>query len=373
MSYSPPTVNYATTAFGTYTTLTGVQSVSINRGRQRFQDPYPQTVCTIELIPADSYATPLEIGQFIDVRDTNSGSSPCYFTGKIIDVVRRYDMPYNSVSGAAPGDRITITATGATGLIGSANLDALSIPAGTTVSNAISSIVLDAGSSAIFETNTIPVSALTLTGSALDSLNKCLQTGQMLMDDYDTERALDLLVFVYKNGGQSSGFTYSDTGATRFSAVEYQSSVQNTFNYVTVNSDANAPQITKDVSGPYNALIYNTFNETAAQALDLSGYLYNLLSGQLTAVPFLLQTNTTVDASCMAVAVLSKAGAQPIVGKTAVITFRGETVVAQIQGIVASFYVDRASVQLYFSPSLGVPFILDSSSFGVLDTNRLGF
>jgi hypothetical protein len=75
----------------------------------------------------------------------------------------------------------------------------------------------------------------------------------------------------------------------------------------------------------------------------------------------------------MAVAVLSKAGAQPIVGKTAVITFRGETVVAQIQGIVASFYVDRASVQLYFSPSLGVPFTLDSSSFGVLDTNRLGF
>jgi hypothetical protein len=97
------------------------------------------------------------------------------------------------------------------------------------------------------------------------------------------------------------------------------------------------------------------------------------LSGQLTAVPFLLQTNTTVDASCMAVAVLSKAGAQPTLGKTAVITFRGETVVAQIQGIVASFYVDRASVQLYFSPSLGVPFILDSSSFGVLDQNRLGF
>ena len=161
MSYTPPTVNYATTSVGTFTSLTGIQSVTINRGRRHFQDPYPPTVCTIELIPADSYATPLAIGQFIDVRDTNSGSSPCYFTGRIIDVVRRYDMPYNNVTGAAPGDRITITATGATGLIGSANLDAVSIAGGTTVSNAVSDIVLNAGSTALIETNTIAVSALT--------------------------------------------------------------------------------------------------------------------------------------------------------------------------------------------------------------------
>jgi hypothetical protein len=60
-------------------------------------------------------------------------------------------------------------------------------------------------------------------------------------------------------------------------------------------------------------------------------------------------------------------------GSGVTVEFRGTTVEAQIQGINTTFYPDQARVQLYLSPGIGAQFILDDASFGVLDTNKLGF
>jgi len=376
MTYTPPTVNYSATLNGTYTTLTGVQFVNINRGRQRFQDPFAPTTCTVELIPANSYVLPLAIGQFIDVRDSNVSSSPCYFQGQITDVIRSYEIPYNSATGAAPGDRITIVAAGAVGKIGSATLDNLTIFSGSTVDYPADIIPAVCGVSSMEETSTIEVSTTSVSGPALSILNQYLQTGQMLIDDWDIQRlSTQLSCYIWNNrADNSSGFAYSDTGSTRFKRLEYESSAQSTFNYIEVNADGLAPQTTKAISGPYNTLIYDTYNKTTDKALDLSGYLYNLLSGQLAPVPFTLTTDTTVAPSCMNVARLTQSPTfKPALGQVATVTFRGTTVSGQIQGINANFSVDRASVQLYLSPTLGVPFTLDSSTNGILDQNRLGY
>jgi len=375
MPYTAPTVNYSATNNGTYTTLTGVQSVSIRRGRQRFQDPVTQSTCTIELIPANSYTLPLAIGQFIDVRDANTSTSPCYFTGQITDVTRTYDIPYNSTTGAAPGDRITITASGGTGAIGSATLTGYSMPS-QGVALSLQDIISSVGVYWLASENLVLNSAQTLNTSALDAVNTLLQTGQYLIDDLDRERTgtTRAICFYPITGRNTYGFEYSDTGATRFKTLEYQSSAQNTFNYVEVEPAGLTAQVTKAGSGSYNALTYKTFNRTTADALSLSGYLYNLLSGQLAPVPFTITTDTTVASNCMTVARVPS-GFIPIrlLGEVVRITFRGTTVSAQILGISSNFYPDRASVQLYFSPSLGVPFTLDSTTNGVLDTNRLGY
>jgi hypothetical protein len=376
MPYTPPTVNYSTTINGAYTTLTGVQSVSINRGRQRFQDPFPPTNCTIELIPATTYATPLAVGQFIDVRDTNSGSSPAYFVGLITDVTRTYAIPYNSGTGYAPGDRITITAAGPVGLVGSASVNNLQVFNAFESTEAAQRIAENSNVFCIIEPSSILVSGTFASGPSLEYVNNYLQTGQLLIDDLDTSRGAGTgqFVFIYNNRVRTSGaFVYSDTGQTRYKQLEYQSSQQSTFNYVEVDPDAFSPQVTKAVSGPYNSLIYKTFNYTAADALNLSGYLYNLLSGQLTPVPFRLGTDTDAAPNCMDVVKVTKATVyQPAIGQLATIVFRGTTVTAQIQGFNANFGIDSASVQIYFSPSLGVPFTLDSSTNGVLNQNRLG-
>jgi hypothetical protein len=376
MAYIAPTVNHSATNNGTYTTLTGVQSVNINRGRQRFQDPFPQSSCTVELIPANSYALPLAIGQFIDVRDINDASSPCYFTGQITDVNRTYDIPYNSGTGSAPGDRITITATGGTGALGSAQLNNYSIPE-QAVSVSLDDIVSNEDVLLVYEETSVFNSAQTLNGAVLNAVNTLLQTAQLLIDDADTLRSgTRRSVYIYPNTANSAlAMSYSDTGATRYKTLQYESSAQSTFNWVEVEATGVYTSVTALGSPPFNALKYTTFNRNLADTSSLSNYLYALLSGQLTPVPFTLSTDTATDANCMNVARMIDFYSRffSAIGQVAQITFRGTTVSAQVQGLSANFYPDRGSVQLFFSPSLGVPFTLDSASFGVLNTNRLGY
>lgn len=377
MSYTPPTVNYSATHNGTYTTLTGVQSVSIRRGRQYFQDPFSQSICTIELIPATSYALPLAVGQFVDVRDSNIASSPCYFEGQITDVTRTYEMPYNNATGAAPSDRITLTLTGAVGNIGSATLQNFNMVAFSDVSNTLFEVGANTNVTVFAENNSILHSGRVYSGPALEAVNKLLQTGQMLIDDQDTARLGTILGCRAVNniGRNPLGLSYSDTGQTLFKSLEYQSSVESTFNYVEVEAEGLTPQVTKASSGRFNSLLYQTYNIDTATALSLSQYLYNLLSGGLAPVPLTIGTDTTAAPNCMTAARIftSATGNFPVIGQLATITFRGTTVTGQIQGVNANFYLDRAHVQLYFSPSLGVPFTLNSTTNGVLDQNRLGF
>lgn len=379
MSYTPPTVNYSATANGTYTTLTGVQSVVINRGKQYFQDPYAQSTCIIELIPATSYATPLALGQYIDVRIANNDSSPCYFSGQITDVERQYEMPYDSGTNYAPGDRFIITATGGLGGIGGAQASFFGESANTLVSDTLVEIGMNTGVLVVADSNGSLHDSFNYSGSYLDLFNTLLRTGQMACDDIDKRRNTDpgdfLSVYTYPIGQNFSlGIAYGDTGAgQRFKQIDYLSSVQNTFSRVRVV----APVATATASSGadlQNTLVYNTLNNTSGDVSSLATYLKDTLSQQLTPVPFMIKTDTTVSANCVSVAVLGTiSNLQTAIGQNAQIVFRGSTVTATVQGLRLRFGVDRASVELYFSPSLGTPFTLDSSSFGVLDTNRLGY
>jgi hypothetical protein len=386
MTYTAPTVNYSNTIDGTFTSLTGVQYVSINRGRQRFQDNFQQTSCVVELIPANSYTLPLEIGQFIDVRDTNSGTSPCYFQGLITDITRNFNMPFNSVTGAAPGDRITISASGCVGLLGQRSLtneSFISQDAGLSCADVASRNDIFLAS----EKAPVKTSAFTFTGGTLDLINAVLRTAQMLIDDIDNKRTTvqpsPLFGFVFNAGTGNKNFVFSDAatvGSFKYQTLEYVSSVQNSFNEVNVFPQGLATQT--DVSGlpPYNTLTYNTFNQTVSDALSLAKFII-ATQNLVQVTPYKIATNTMLAPSCTDIAVLSTTDqftVSPFVksmnlGSAATVEFRGTTVEARIQGINTNFYPDYASVQLYLSPSLGTPFLLNNNTFGVLDQNKLGY
>jgi len=374
MPYTPPTVNYSATIDGTYTSLTGVQSISISRGRQRIADPFPQSSCVVELIPANSYALPLAIGQFIDVRQTNSGTSRAFFAGRITDVERVYDMPYNSITGAAPGDRIRITCTGGTGIL-AANYSAVSWPAGFFVL-AIGYLQSASNIRIQSESSAATVSAQTLTAGALDILNTLLNTSQKVVDDSDLKRITTTYggeVFVYSNS--PNAVTFSDTGSGfAMRRVEFLSSAQNTFTRVNVNAAGLATQTSTSGSAPYNTLNMSTYNGNTADALSLSSYLLSLNSTQLQAAPNIISTDTNVAATCTDLLYLCQTG--PIygyVGSPVTVTFRGTTTTAAIQGVSGVFYPDYAAVTVNVAPSIGTPFTLDSTVFGILNTNRLGY
>jgi hypothetical protein len=374
MPYTPPTINYCATIDGAYTTLTGVQSVSISRGRQRNADPFPQSSCVVELIPANSYAVPLAIGQFIDVRQTNSDSSRAFFAGRITDVERVYAMPYNSGTGAAPADRIRITATGGTGILAT-NYNAFSWATGPW-SNGISQLQSVTNVRIQAESSTFSISAQTLEAGALDVLNVLLNTAQKVVDDSDKRRIDDgrvAEVFVYQSS--PNVVTFSDNG-TGFAMknINFVSSAQNTFTRVNVDAAGLATQTSTTGTAPYNTLNVTTYNANTTDALSLSGYLLGLNSTQLQAAPAVVQTDTTVAATCTELVYLCLNGpTYGYIGSPVQIIFRGSTLLAAVQGLSATFYPDYASVQLYCSPNFGTPFTLDSIAFGVLNSNRLGF
>lgn len=387
MAYTTPTVNYSTTINGTYTSLTGIQSVSISRGRQRFNDNFAGNTCVVDLIPATSYATALAIGQFIDVRTTNAAGSPAYFVGTITDIDRKYEIPYTTSTSYAPADRIRITAVGTTGVLGKQTFKQYVIVESDCSTN-ITQISIDAGTIlngiGLFSAARNLSNLLTDIG-ALDLINGLLRTCQYIIDDIDNKRVTYLgksnVGATYSPGVSNTNTTFSDAGtvgALKFTDLQYQSTVLNTFTEVQVAPLTLATQSATSGSAPYNTLVYDTYNLTTADASSLANYIINVQS-ITTAVPFSITTNTMAAETCTNLSVLSTTSSftdatlSVFLGSAATIIFRGTTVTAQIQGINTTFYPDYATVQLFLSPSLGTPFTLDSSINGVLDTNRLGY
>jgi hypothetical protein len=394
MAYTPPVVSYATVMDGTYTALTGIQSVSIRRGRQRFQDPFSNTVCVIELIPANSYTTPLEIGQYIDVRVSNSSSARAFFTGRISDVERDYSFPYNSVTGAAPADRIVITCMGALGALGQTGNAILSSPNTDDARNVIVDIVsplnvymdIAIGSTAdVFNLFGVQVTVPAGSDTAnLDYVNYCLRAGQAFIDDVDMQRndvgTKTFEVNAYKNSTRTWTFSDSTTGAGiyKYNNIVYLSGAENAFNEINVTGydPSLATQSADDGSAPpFNSLQYRTqLNSTGAMA-TLAEYIVDVQNETLP-TPYIIKTNTLI-ADGIDTQIYMNRGAfewfDQVIGATVSIQFRGTTSTAQVQGLTANFYLEYATFEFHLSPSLGIPFILDSTLNGVLDTNRLGY
>lgn len=379
MAYTPPKVWYSSTINGTYTELTNIQSINITRGRQRFVDPFVGSQCVIELIPANSYALPLAIGQFVDVRPANSAASPCYFNGRITDIERSYGIPYDaSATIAAPADRITITVGGATSVLGSQNFDVdTSWSANADVISAVGmSVAISYG---VNVTNSSPsgvlASAQTLPkGTALmDVINQSLRTAQWVIDDADQERSnsggYNYSTSWFPLASTGTSFAFADNASTpyRFNQIEYVSSVQQTFSTVVVEPVGLSPQAA--TSGTLkNGYTFSSYDATTTQAANLAAYVL-LVGNQTTPVPFVVRTNTAVADGVDTLADLS---VYPV-GTAANILFRGTQVAATVQGWQFGFYLDMATVGCYLSASLGTPFTLDSNLYGGLDYNRLGY
>lgn len=388
MPYTPPKVYRSTSLMGTYTELTGITSINIFRGRQFAQDPFSGSTCVIELIPATSYATPITVGQFLDIRDSNSGSSPAYFQGIIRDVRRTYEIPYNASTGYAPADRITITVAGGTGVMGSSlyRFDQTRYAG-------------DIMYEVLFDTNevemispTVPLASFdkpsgvqqspTSSGqgvkagtSVLAFKNVQLDTAQWMIDDGDNQRnsIYDVRANVFPTNAWGTNISFVDDGSTgsnvfRYSGIEYLSGAQTSFDRVVIKPDGLTQQSAQLANNAKNGIFIDTYDASTTQAANLAAYVL-AVNQQTTPAPFVVQTNSAINDT---VGNLGKMETYPV-GLGVTVKFRGSTVYATVQGWSFGYYPEMATVQCFLSPSLGTPFTLDSAAFGVLDTNRLGY
>lgn len=395
MPYAPPNVYYASVFNGTYTKLDGVQSVSIKRGKARFQDPTPGSQCVIELIPQSTYPAAIALGQFIDIRDANNSSSSAYFAGKITDIDRSYAIPYNSGTGLAPQDRVVITVTGGTGALASGyGSYGYGYPAGVDATyQLILGSMAVAGVYAIDQQNVgwlypnipKPINQQVLAPDVapwLDNINKVLNAIQYSVDDYDLLRQYQYRgggiyditsgAFFYPTGQTERTITFTDDGTTgtytyKYQQIDYESSVQSAFTQVLVQSSL-ATQDVRSGQPPYTGFSYSTAVATTAQANNLGSYILTTNASK-TPTPFVIGTTTNAQNN---VSELGKLDLTRL-GSAVIVKFRGTTVNATVCGVTANYYPDYASVSFNLTPSLGTPFILNSTAFGVLGTNRLGY
>jgi len=394
MAYTTPNVYYASVFDGTYTKLDGIQSVSINRGKSRFQDPTGVSQCQIELIPQSTYPAAITIGQFIDIRETNSGGSSAYFVGKITDIERTYDIPYNSATGVAPGDRVTITVTGGTGVLGSGYG---SSGFGSTVDATYSFMTGSMGVANVYAITPanigyvyggvalpVPIGQnVIMPGLApwLDTINETLNTVQYSMDDLDLNRVFKSNGFIsnvfagvyfYPTGQTGVTLSFVDDGSTgasiyKYGLIQYASSIQTAFTQVIVTSSL-ADQERTSGSAPFVGFSYSTLAATTTQAQKLGDYVLTVNSSK-TPTPITIGVNTAIQDN---IGELGKLANCPI-GTGVTVKFRGSTVNATVCGIRANYYPDYANLTLSLTPSLGTPFTLNSTAFGILNTNRLGY
>ena len=395
MAYTAPNVYYASVFDGTYTKLDGIQSVSINRGKSRFQDPTGVTQCQIELIPQSTYPAAITIGQFIDIRDTNSGASSAYFVGQITDIERTYDIPYNAGTGFAPGDRVTITVTGGTGVLGSgygssgfgSTVDATySFMTGSMqIANVYAITPANIGFNYGVFGSPVPIGEnVIMPGLApwLDTINDTLNTVQYSMDDLDLNRVFKANyfniasvfagVYFYPTGQTGVTLSFVDDGSTgasiyKYGLIQYASSIQTAFRQVIVTSSL-ADQERTTGSPPFVGFSYSTLAATTTQAQQLGDYVLTVNSST-TPTPFTIGVSTAIQDN---IGELGKLANCPI-GTGVIVKFRGTTVNATVCGIRANYYPDYANMTLNLTPSLGTPFTLNSTAFGILNTNRLGY
>jgi hypothetical protein len=400
---------------GTYTSISGIQNLQFNRGRQRYTDPFASSNCVIEMLAPTSDASIPKVGNFLDIRATNSSASEAYFVGKVTDVRRQYDIPYTSATNYAPGDRVFVTVRGALGLIGQYQTNKTYI----FKENPSRSIltIFDSFMGFLFNVKVIYIGdkttwndplvisdSVAFSGSALDTMNQLARTGPYYFSDYDNARVVavpapgragynpgygprDFQVGMRDAGLSeiaSSNFTFSDTAAIKYDGIEFLTGNENNFTFVLVSTGNNLTNIDSgatiptpipasggyadDSYSPYTTLDWTTNSQTLAWSNSLGAIVYNRTT-KPTIGPFSVTTTTAVESTALNMALMNT----HFVGETGSITFRGTTYKVSLEGVEVSMTPDQARVTCYFSPFPGDFFILDSTSNGVLDVNKLGY
>lgn len=372
------TVSIGPTSSTTSPVTTKVLAVNLNVGRRMITDRWTPDICTVELYaPATGGYTVPNLGDFLQLNDANK-----IYSGIITDVRRDYGIPYSSGTGNAPADRITITAASVGKYqAGRGYATSVVIPASQILGNAVVDVWFDgitSLSSPSFYGNGWGFIAQneTYTGNVLDYMNTASQSVAGYITDRGASGSPNMVSNGYRavqnhmNFSDVPGSQSSTTWTYYYDQIEFLASADNSYTRVDVAYNSGASTATAlSGSQPYNA--YNTTSnlENLSEAQQVADVDLAILS-QTAYRPFRVSTRSALWPSILGpYYVLDQ---NDVIGTTMNVTFRGTTYALICEGFTVSQDLDDARWTFYFSPSLGVPLILDSTAFGILNTNTLG-
>ena len=374
-------------------TWTNISSYVVNGtmkvGRQQLTERYTPDVFTVELLaPLTSGPSIPPVRYYLRAQTTIGIDTVDMFLGVITDVNRDYGIPYTSATGAAPADRITISAASyGMYLAGRGFATGVVIGASTTLEAAVNAVYDDGVSTSGGPTfngspfsssnvwNTAIAQDETYTGNVLDYINSVVASVvSRLADTPSLSAGPNLLDGNYVRGNQfnfSDGAAFS-TQTQPYNQIEFLASDNNSYTEIRVGYDSNAATVSA-VSGAQPYQTYSTVSvlENATTAQGAADLTLGILS-QSQYAPFRVSTKASLMTDPLLPLQLSSMVTGRCIGSQVQIRFRSTVYQTILEGYTITQDLDDAYYTFYFSPALGQPLILDSTTFGILDTNTLG-
>lgn len=360
----------STATYDKWTSLSNVQQVSANVGRKLLQDVYSPSSATIVARYPTGYASPitaLKVNSWVKIDDPSGND---LWLGRIRDFYIDYGIPY--AAGVGVSDYITIDAEGLLASYGRQQGNNYAMASATTTSQ-ISTSGTQVGVGAFISTQGFSlgnptVDAATVSGSWLEWLNRLLAS--------NNTRVLDgggSLTFYNKNYIQANTINFSDTtnNATNqvYDRIEFSSKAANYYTQVQVETLSYGNSVASTGSAPYRTYQIETYNSSAAQALDLANYWLDSYENA---------DITLQSISCFSASQnnwnLALGSWWNCIGKTANVTFRGTTKAMTILGAAMTATPDESRFTFYLAGADLTPYlILDDPNLGKLNVNKLGY
>lgn len=359
----------------TWTNLSNLQDVNVSIGRQNLQDTFSPSTGSFTLRYPTGYASPitaLVVGTYVRLRRV--GADPIYpdtWFGTIKDVAVQYGIPYSG--GVGNADYLTISAEGAMARAGRAqgvDYAIASNPADTQLAAAATG----SGVVMTWDYSYNPIQSLaasTVNGSYLQWLNTFV--GSIGASIYDGGSIGTIVVRPRDyNGNVSVSFSDTTNDATRqvYDTINFDSLSEDYFTAVEVNTNTVGDVVATSGAAPYRTLRLSSFNLNVGQAQDLAQYLLGVYS-----VPSFGIAEISCRAESQNVMNLELGTSwNGIVGLTTSVVFRGQTFVVTILGASISATPSGARYTYFLADADLTPYlILDDASFGILNTNKLGW
>lgn len=356
----------------TWTTLTNVQSINAQIGRQSFMDPFQPSQLTFTMRYPTGFASPISaLVTNTWIRMNRIGGTYEMWRGKIADVSVEYGKPYTGGTGVQ--DYVTVRCEGAMALWGRLYGDDFAVAsadAAYTLAIASSETGLPVGTTYVAYAPETPwLAASTVSSSWLDWLNTYATTLSATLKDgagglgvYGKDFYGTLPVFFSDVANNATNQVYED--------IEFTSQVENFFTKIIVKPNTFAEQIVSTGSAPFRTLTLDTFSYTTGQAQDLANFYLTMYQTPRVTVSKIVCRSEAQNTWALDLGY----GWWDILGYRSKVTFRGQTVFVTILGASMQASPAGSTFTYHVVDSTFFPwFVLDDPVYGVLDTNRLSW
>jgi len=372
------TVAYSTDGI-TFTSLTNVQNITINSGRQAQLQAVQATTATIEIRYPTGFASPiadLVTGTIIKIRNTNTiypyPNAPMLL-GRISNVTAVYGIPYENNVGQS--DYLAINVEGSFAALGRMQGENYVIT-GTDLTAQCVEASSETGLNVQRNGPNTAIAPTTVSGTWADWVAQAALTINGRVLDITTTDEVTILSPFGQNIA-TTGFSdvANDINNQIYDGITFDSLGDNFYTQITVDpQDFAAVTVTKvGATAPFRTYNVNTLSASTGNATDFANYLL----GNYETANFAI-SSITCSAEGQAVFQLDGFNNGPnfsdFVGMQIDVTFRGTVFTCLVEGVAMSANPGGASFTYYVSGAdLNAYLLLGNPILGQLDNNRLGY